>query len=131
MGHRRRPPHGSPADRPVHVLEDAGAQSVTGWATALSTGPADESGQALHFTVTTDHPEFFSSAPAIGSTGVSIAALLAPGLNDTYDLRLYSPAGFDPTFYVWRDVYTAGAFVRTEYATPTISGAPSTWTRCP
>src|SRR5262249_33098575 len=31
------------------VLEDAGAQTVANWATAISAGPADESGQTLTF----------------------------------------------------------------------------------
>src|SRR5205814_526751 len=33
------------------VLEDASAQTVIGWATAMSAGPADESGQTLNFIV--------------------------------------------------------------------------------
>jgi hypothetical protein len=37
------------------VLEDAGAQSVAGWATAISAGPADEAGQALTFNVSNDN----------------------------------------------------------------------------
>ena len=36
----------------VTVNENAGAQTVSGWATSLSKGPSDESGQALTFTVT-------------------------------------------------------------------------------
>jgi large repetitive protein len=34
-----------------NVLEDAAAQSVGGWATAISAGPADEETQGLTFTV--------------------------------------------------------------------------------
>src|SRR5207245_4726390 len=34
------------------VNEDAGAQTVNNWATAISAGPADESGQTLTFQVT-------------------------------------------------------------------------------
>src|SRR5207253_1317756 len=33
------------------VNEDTGAQTVIGWATLISAGPADESGQALNFIV--------------------------------------------------------------------------------
>src|SRR5205823_745921 len=33
------------------VNEDAGAQSVSGWATAISAGPANESGQSVDFIV--------------------------------------------------------------------------------
>ena len=52
------------------VLEDAGAQSVAGWATAISAGPANESTQTLAFTVTgNDNEDLFSVAPAVSSTG--------------------------------------------------------------
>src|SRR5205823_3665915 len=53
------------------VLEDAGAQSVLGWATAISAGPANESGQALTFNITgNSNASLFSAGPAISSTGV-------------------------------------------------------------
>ncbi len=51
------------------VLEDAGPQSVTGWATAISAGPADEAGQALTFSVSTDNDGLFSTLPAIDASG--------------------------------------------------------------
>ncbi len=52
------------------VLEDAGAQTVAGWATAISAGPADESGQTLSFQVTANsNPALFSSTPAVTSGG--------------------------------------------------------------
>jgi len=52
------------------VLEDAGAQSVSGWATALSTGPADESVQTLSFNITGNtNSALFSAGPAIASDG--------------------------------------------------------------
>lgn len=50
------------------VLEDAGPQSVSGFASA-DPGPADEAGQDVSFTVTTDQPLLFSVAPAISSEG--------------------------------------------------------------
>ena len=51
------------------VNEDAGAQTVAGWATAISVGPADESGQTLTFVVTgNDNPGLFSAGPAIDPT---------------------------------------------------------------
>ncbi len=53
------------------VLEDAGPQTVNPWATGISAGPANESGQTLTFNVTGDtNPALFSAAPAISSTGV-------------------------------------------------------------
>jgi hypothetical protein len=51
--------------------QDAGPQSVAGFATAISAGPANESGQALTFLVTTDNDALFSELPAIdAATGV-------------------------------------------------------------
>ena len=52
------------------VDEDAGAQCVSGWATAISAGPANESGQTVSFLVTANsNPSLFSAAPAVSSTG--------------------------------------------------------------
>src|SRR6185369_8612470 len=52
------------------VNEDAGAQTVNNWATAISAGPADESGQTLTFQVTNNtNASLFSAGPAISSGG--------------------------------------------------------------
>jgi len=52
------------------VLENAGAQTVNNWATSISAGPANESGQTLTFQVTNNtNAALFSVAPAISSTG--------------------------------------------------------------
>jgi hypothetical protein len=52
------------------INEDAGAQSVSGWATNISTGPANEAGQTLTFQVTGNtNTGLFSVAPAISPTG--------------------------------------------------------------
>ena len=40
--------------------EDAGAQTVTGWATAISKGPANESGQQVDFIVSNDNNALFT-----------------------------------------------------------------------
>jgi hypothetical protein len=53
-----------------NVLEDAGAQSVNPWATAISAGPANESGQALDFIVSNDNNALFSVQPAVSASGV-------------------------------------------------------------
>ncbi|HEX3553997.1 MAG TPA: Ig-like domain-containing protein [Thermoanaerobaculia bacterium] len=53
------------------VLENAGPQTVNPWATAISAGPPDESGQTLTFQVTNNtNPSLFSAAPAVSPTGV-------------------------------------------------------------
>ena len=52
------------------VLEDAGAQTVVGWATGISAGPPDESGQMLTFLVTNNtNAALFSAGPAVSAAG--------------------------------------------------------------
>src|SRR5439155_1513062 len=52
------------------VLEDSGAQSVPNWATGISAGPPNESGQTVHFNVTGNtNPTLFSAAPAVSPAG--------------------------------------------------------------
>jgi len=53
----------------TNVLEDAGVQTIVGWATGISAGPADESGQVLTFTVTNDNNGVFSSQPSVAANG--------------------------------------------------------------
>ena len=53
----------------VLVDEDAGAQSIAGWASAISPGPADESGQTVGFIVTNDNPSLFAIQPSVASDG--------------------------------------------------------------
>jgi len=52
------------------VLANSGAQTVNGWATALSAGPANESGQVLDFIVNNNNNTLFSAQPAVSATGV-------------------------------------------------------------
>ncbi|MEO8032937.1 MAG: Ig-like domain-containing protein, partial [Acidobacteriota bacterium] len=51
------------------VLEDAAAQTVVGWATAISAGPADEAGQTLTFNVSNNNNALFSAQPAVAANG--------------------------------------------------------------
>lgn len=53
----------------VTVTEDAGAQTLTNWATAISPGGATEQAQSVGFIVTSDNPALFSVAPTITPTG--------------------------------------------------------------
>lgn len=53
----------------VSVLEDSGAYSAA-WATAISAGPANESGQSVSFSVSATNASFFSVAPSISASGV-------------------------------------------------------------
>jgi hypothetical protein len=51
------------------INEDAGAQTVNNWATNLSAGPTNESGQTLNFLVSNDNNALFSVQPTINSSG--------------------------------------------------------------
>ena len=51
------------------VAEDAGSQLVTGFATQISAGANNESGQKLEFIVSNDNSALFSSQPEINAAG--------------------------------------------------------------
>lgn len=62
------------------VNEDAAAQSIAGWATNLSAGPANESAQTLSFVVTNSNTALFSQQPAVSAAG-TLTYQLAPNRN--------------------------------------------------
>ena len=74
----------------------AGSARVTlpGWGTAISAGPASESGQALDFDVTTDKASLFAVAPSIAADGTLVftPATDASGLA-TVTVRLRDSGG--------------------------------------
>jgi hypothetical protein len=49
--------------------EDAGLQNVPNWATGISAGPANESGQTLTFNVSNNNTALFSTQPAVAANG--------------------------------------------------------------
>ncbi|HSS36562.1 MAG TPA: cadherin-like domain-containing protein, partial [Patescibacteria group bacterium] len=51
------------------VAENASTKTVSNWATAISKGPPDESGQALDFVVTNDNTGLFAIQPAVSASG--------------------------------------------------------------
>jgi murein DD-endopeptidase MepM/ murein hydrolase activator NlpD len=52
------------------VAEDAGPQTVVGWATAISAGPPNESGQFLSFEITSNtNASLFAMLPAVAANG--------------------------------------------------------------
>src|SRR6185436_6575205 len=52
------------------IAEDGGPQSVASWATGISMGPADESGQRGTFSVTANtNAALFAAAPAVDASG--------------------------------------------------------------
>ncbi|MGA2788607.1 MAG: SdrD B-like domain-containing protein, partial [Verrucomicrobiota bacterium] len=62
-------PPGFTAGANQTVLENAGAQSVANWATGISPGPANESGQTVTFHVSNNNSSLFSTPPVISSSG--------------------------------------------------------------
>ena len=77
------------------VLEDAGAQTVTGWATNISRGPADENGQTLTFLVTTNNDALFGVLPTINSSNGNLTYTPAANANGsaTITVRLQDNGG--------------------------------------
>ncbi len=65
---------------PPPVPEDAGLQTISGWA-AFSPGPPDEAAQTPVYTIeTVSDPSFFASDPFVGTDG-SLTYTPAPGMN--------------------------------------------------
>src|SRR5690606_2765431 len=61
--------------------EDAGPQTVSGWATGISPGPANEADQTVSFNiVSVSNPSLFSTLPAISPTG-TLTYTPAPNAN--------------------------------------------------
>ena len=79
------------------VLEDAAAQTVPGWATNISPGPADESGQVVDFIVTNNNNPLFSVQPAVSATGT---LTYTPALNANgtaiVSVRIHDNGGTTP-----------------------------------
>ena len=75
----------------------AGPQTVPGWATAISAGPGDESGQTLNFIVSTSDNTQFSALPAIdpatGALTFTPAPAGAPGTTVTVTVHLHDDGG--------------------------------------
>src|SRR5438094_898907 len=62
------------------VNEDSGLHTVAGWATAISAGPSDESGQTMDFIVTNNNAGLFSGQPAVAANG-TLTYTSAPNAN--------------------------------------------------
>jgi gliding motility-associated-like protein len=60
---------------------NAGAITVSGWATNIATGPANEAGQTLTFTVTNDNNALFSVQPDVDETTGNLTYTIAPATN--------------------------------------------------
>jgi hypothetical protein len=81
-----------------NVLINAGAQTVSNWATNLTAGPADETGQTLNFIVTNDNNALFTAQPAISSTGTLTYTPAADAFGAaTVRVALHDSGGGDDT----------------------------------
>jgi VCBS repeat-containing protein len=58
-----------PASPDQNVLQNSGAATVPGFATAISAGPSDESAQTLTFNVSNDNNALFQVQPTIAANG--------------------------------------------------------------
>ena len=76
------------------ILEDAGPQTVAGWATNINKGASNESGQVVDFLVSNNNPSLFSVAPAISPTG-TLTYTPAPNANGsaTITARIHDNGG--------------------------------------
>jgi hypothetical protein len=69
------------------VNEDAGPQTVTPWATAISAGP-NESGQTLTFVTSNNNNALFSAQPSVSASG-TLTYTPAPNANGTAIVTVY------------------------------------------
>jgi hypothetical protein len=70
------------------AVSGSGAQTVAGWATAISAGAANESDQVLNFVVTTSNDALFSVPPAVSAAG-ALTYTPAPGANGSATVTVY------------------------------------------
>lgn len=77
------------------VDEDAGRQTVKGWAKGISAGPYEQN-QKLTFEVTTDSPDLFAEQPAVAADG-TLTYTTAPNASGTakVSLRLVDDGGVE------------------------------------
>ena len=72
---------------PIAVVEDSGLTTLIGWATAISAGPTDETGQALTFNLTGNtNAALFAVLPAIDPTTGTLTFTLQPNVSGTTTL---------------------------------------------
>jgi VCBS repeat-containing protein len=76
-----------PASPNQTVNEDAGTQTVAGFANNISAGPANESSQVVSFAVNTDNSALFSNQPTISPSG-TLSYTPAPNANGTANVTV-------------------------------------------
>ena len=72
---------------PINIVEDSGLKTMTGWATAISAGPTDETGQVLTFNLTGNtNAALFAVLPAIDPSTGTLTFTLQPNVSGTTTL---------------------------------------------
>ncbi len=76
------------------VNEDAGPQTVTGWATAISAGP-NEASQTLNFVISSDNPALFAAGPVVDPATGTLTYTPAANINGsaTVTIELFDNGG--------------------------------------
>jgi hypothetical protein len=70
------------------ILNTAGAQTISNWATSISKGATNESAQALNFMVSNDNNALFSVQPSIDPTTGTLTYTPAPGGNGSANVTV-------------------------------------------
>ena len=78
-----------PASPDQTVFEDAGAQSLAAFATGISAGPANETGQMLTFHVSNNNNALFSAQPALDPTTGDLTFTPAANANGAATVSVY------------------------------------------
>jgi VCBS repeat-containing protein len=71
------------------VNEDAGAQTVNGWATGMSKGPGNESTQVLTFHTSNNNNALFSAQPTVSVSTGNLTYMPAPNANGLATVTIY------------------------------------------
>ncbi len=93
------------------VLADSGPQTVPNWASAISAGPADETGQAVNLIVTAAQPALFSTQPAVAPDGtLTYTPAAGAAGNTTVDVQIHDNGGGSDTSAVQTFTIALAAF---------------------
>ncbi|MCG8308944.1 MAG: cadherin domain-containing protein [Cytophagales bacterium] len=71
----------------IEISEDAGSQTISGWATNITRGRPLESSQSISFKLTPDLPTLFTALPAVSTSG-TLTFKTAPDANGLSNLEV-------------------------------------------
>jgi hypothetical protein len=111
------------------VNEDSGLKTVTGWATAISKGPANESGQTVDFIATNNNNALFTAGgqPAVSASG-TLTFTPAPDANGaaTVSVKIHDDGGIAYGGVDTSSVQTFTIIVTPVNDVPAASSSPAT-----